>query len=122
MLPELLRTIYFSYVHCIISYGIIFWGNSSHNKIIFKIQKKIIRVIMNSSSRSLCCDLFKKLNILLLHPSNCSLLRTEIYLDLNLKYIILVQDTILTYIDIQQIEWYFKRDLFILELIFNHLP
>jgi len=98
MSPEVLRTIYFSYVHCIISYGIIFWGNSSRNKIIFKIQTKIIRVIMNSSSRSSCCDLFKKLNILLFLPNNSLLLRTEIYLDLNLKYIILVQDTILTYI------------------------
>ena len=57
--------IYFSYVHTIISHGIIFWRNSSHSKIVFKIQKRIIRLIMNSSSRNSCCDLFKKLNILL---------------------------------------------------------
>ena len=39
MLLEVLRIIYFSYVHSVISYGIIFLGvrNSSHSKIIFKI-------------------------------------------------------------------------------------
>ena len=42
-----LRSTYFSYVHSIISYGILFWGNSSHSEEIFKIQKKIIRIIMN---------------------------------------------------------------------------
>ena len=30
----------FSYVHCIIPYGIINGGNFSHSKIIFKTQKK----------------------------------------------------------------------------------
>jgi len=65
MSPEVLRMIYFSYVHTIISHGIIFWRNSSHSKIIFKIQKRIIRVIMNCSSRNSCHDLFKKLNIFL---------------------------------------------------------
>jgi DNA-binding CsgD family transcriptional regulator len=37
---DVLRSTYFSYVHSIISYGIIFWGNSSHSEEIFKIQKK----------------------------------------------------------------------------------
>jgi len=41
------RSIYFSYAHSVISYGIIFWGNSSHSEEIFKIQKRIIRIIMN---------------------------------------------------------------------------
>jgi len=35
-----LKMVYFSTVHSIILYGIIFWGTSSHSKIIFKIQKK----------------------------------------------------------------------------------
>jgi len=39
-----------AYVYSIISYGMVFWGNYSHSKIIFKIQKRIIMVIMNSSS------------------------------------------------------------------------
>jgi hypothetical protein len=37
---DVLRTIYFSYVHSVISYGIIFWGNSHLSATIFKIQKK----------------------------------------------------------------------------------
>ena len=35
-----LRTIYYSYVHSIISYGIIFWENSPYSNSIFKIKKK----------------------------------------------------------------------------------
>jgi len=41
-----------------------FWGNSSHSEEIFKIQKKIIRIIMNSSKNASCRQLFKELNIL----------------------------------------------------------
>jgi len=40
--PEILRMVYFSCFHSIISYGIIFWGNSHYNINIFKIQKRII--------------------------------------------------------------------------------
>ena len=32
---DVLRSTYFSYVHSIISYGIIFWGDSSHSEEIF---------------------------------------------------------------------------------------
>jgi hypothetical protein len=56
--------VYFSTVHSIISYGIIFWGISSYSKIIFKIQKRIIRIITNSGNQDSCQDLFKKLNII----------------------------------------------------------
>ena len=48
----------------ILSYGIMFWGNSSHSEEIFKIQKKIIRIIMNSSKNASCRQLFKELNTL----------------------------------------------------------
>jgi hypothetical protein len=45
---DVLRTIYFAYVHSVISYGVIFWGNSLLNANIFKIQKRIIRIITNT--------------------------------------------------------------------------
>jgi hypothetical protein len=61
---ESLKMVYFSTVHSIISYGIIFWGISTHSKLIFKIQKRIIRIIMNSGNMASCRDLFKKLDIL----------------------------------------------------------
>ena len=40
--PEILRMVYFSCFHFIMSYGIIFWGNSHHSITIFKIKKRII--------------------------------------------------------------------------------
>jgi hypothetical protein len=39
MTRESLRMVYFAYVHSIMSYGIIFWGSSTYNNLIFKIQK-----------------------------------------------------------------------------------
>jgi len=61
---ETLKKAYFSLVHSILSYGIIFWGISNYSKIIFKIQKRMIRIIMNVESRTSCQNLFKQLNIL----------------------------------------------------------
>jgi hypothetical protein len=61
---DALRSTYFSYVHSIISNGIIFWGNSSHSEEIFKIQNIKVRIIMNSSKNASCWQLFKELNIL----------------------------------------------------------
>ena len=46
------------------AYGIIFWGNSHSSGTIFKIQKKIIRLINNSDRRESCRKLFKELQIL----------------------------------------------------------
>jgi hypothetical protein len=59
-----LRSTYFSYAHSITSYRIIFCGNSSHSEEIYKIKKRIIRIIMNSSNNASCQQLFKELNIL----------------------------------------------------------
>jgi hypothetical protein len=61
---DVLRTIYFSYVHSVISYDIIFWGNSHLSTNIFKIQKKIIRIITNIGRRDSCHKLFSQLQIL----------------------------------------------------------
>ena len=58
---DILRMIYFSYV---MSYGIIFWGNSHPSNSILKIQKRIIKIIRNTSNRDSCCQLFKLLQIL----------------------------------------------------------
>jgi hypothetical protein len=61
---KVLRSTYFSYAHSIMSYGLIFWGNSTDSDDIFKIQKRIIRIIMNSNKNTSCRELFKKLYIL----------------------------------------------------------
>jgi len=62
-----LRIVYFAYVHSIITYGIVFWGSSPYSKNIFKLQKRVIRIIMKVDIRVSCRELFKKLNILPLY-------------------------------------------------------
>src|SRR5215469_5308018 len=64
LLVDNLKMIYFSYIHFIIKYGIIFWGNSTSSDEVFKLQKRAIRLITNSYSRTSCRVLFKELNIL----------------------------------------------------------
>jgi len=61
---ETLRMVYFAYIHSIISYGIIFGGNQPYSDKIFKIQKRVIRIITSSRMRDSCRELFKKLEIL----------------------------------------------------------
>jgi len=61
---DTLKMIYYSYVHSIITYCIIFWGNSPHNTDIYTIQKRIIRILTKSRSRDSCRQLFKWLEIL----------------------------------------------------------
>ena len=46
------------------SYGIIFWGNSSHSSTIFSMQKMAIRIMEGCGNRVSCRNLFKKLQIL----------------------------------------------------------
>jgi hypothetical protein len=58
---ETLKMVYYSYVHSILNYGIIFWSNSSYSVIVFRIQKRIIRVTTNSARRAPCHSLFRKL-------------------------------------------------------------
>jgi len=53
-----------AYVHLIMSYGINFGGNQPYSEKIFKIQKRVIRIITNSRPRDSCRELFKKLEIL----------------------------------------------------------
>jgi len=45
---ETLRLIYFSNFHSIVLYGIIFWGNTGYSTSLFKIQKRVIRTMMNA--------------------------------------------------------------------------
>ena len=64
MCQETLRMVCVAYVHSIVCYGIIFWGNQPHSDKIFKIQKKLIRIIMNSRTRDSSREWFKKWEIL----------------------------------------------------------
>ena len=66
MTRRVLKMVYFSYFHSIMSYGIIFWGSTHLSNDIFKIQKRIIRTITNKCKRDSCHQLFKQLHILTL--------------------------------------------------------
>jgi len=66
MFPNVLRTVYFSYFHSVMSYRVIFCGNSYISNNIFKIQKRIIRIIPNKGNCDSCWNLFKQLQILTL--------------------------------------------------------
>jgi hypothetical protein len=61
---ETLKTVYYSYVHSILNYGITFWDNSLHNIRAFRTQKRIIRIMTNSAQRVSCHSLFRELGIL----------------------------------------------------------
>jgi hypothetical protein len=66
LFQESLKIVYYSYFHSIIIYGLIFWGNSHYSNIIFRLQKRIIKIIVGIRSRDSCTEYFKKLKILTL--------------------------------------------------------
>ena len=125
---EILKMIYYSYFHSLLSYGIILWGNSHFSDSIFKIQKRIIRVITNTGRRDSCQELYKKLRILTL-PSqyifsllvfvnknrSCFLSNSEIH-DVNTRYKhnLYLPSTNLTLVQ--------KGVLFSGSKMYNHLP
>ena len=59
-----LKMVYYSYFHSIMTYGLIFWGNSHHSNIIFRLQKRIVRIILGIRGRDSCREYFKKLRML----------------------------------------------------------
>jgi hypothetical protein len=59
-----LRMISFAYVHSLLSYGTISWGNSLHSYSIFKMQKRVLRIMTKSRYRDSCRQLFKNWGIL----------------------------------------------------------
>jgi len=46
------------------TYGIIFWGTSTHSINVFRLQKRVIRIITNTRPRDSCRPLFKQLGFL----------------------------------------------------------
>jgi hypothetical protein len=46
------------------TYGLIYWGNSCHSNLIFRLQKKAIRIFMEIRDRESCRKYFRELKIL----------------------------------------------------------
>ena len=59
-----LRMVYYAFFHSVMSYGLIFGGNSTNSKCVFKLQKKAIRIIMGAKNNGSCREFFKLLKIL----------------------------------------------------------
>jgi hypothetical protein len=64
MSTSALKAIYYSFFHSLMNYGIIFWRNSSHSFTIFRLQKKVIRIMLGCGNRVSCRNIFKELEIL----------------------------------------------------------
>ena len=58
------KIIYYSYFHLIMTYGLIFWGSSTESNKNFRLQKKLIRIMMGCKRNQSCRELFHKLGIL----------------------------------------------------------
>jgi hypothetical protein len=64
LLPrESLKMVYCSYFHSIMTYGLVFWRNSCHSNIIFRLQKKAVRIIMGIRDGESCRKYFRELKI-----------------------------------------------------------
>ena len=63
LMIDALKLIYYAQVHSIMSYGVIFWGNSPSAGRVFKLQKRIIRIIANKKPRDSCREVFKSMRI-----------------------------------------------------------
>jgi hypothetical protein len=63
-----LRNIYFANFHSNFRYGILFWRGDSQSIKVFKLQKKVVRLICNVKRKISCRELFRTLNIL---PMSC---------------------------------------------------
>jgi len=63
---QTLKVIYYANFHAIMSYGIIFWGQSSASSKVFLLQKRAIRIMTGCGPRDSCRKLFAELGILTL--------------------------------------------------------
>jgi len=63
---ETLKILYRCTFNSVISYGLLFWGISPHSKKIFRMQKRIVRIMMGCRRLASCRNLFKNLKILTL--------------------------------------------------------
>jgi len=55
---EALKIVCYSSFTSIINYGLPFWGTSPHSKKIFRMQKRIVRIMMGCRKEVSCRNLF----------------------------------------------------------------
>ena len=64
MSPHVLRTIHFACYHVHLRYGLNLWVGDPESIRIFRLQKKVLRIIGKDGLHTFCRSLFKDLNIL----------------------------------------------------------
>ena len=74
--PYVLRTMYFACFHVHLRYGLTLWGGDPESIRIFRLQKKVLRIIGGMGRRASCRNLFKNLNIL---PLPCIYISEVVY-------------------------------------------
>jgi hypothetical protein len=62
--PYVLRTVYFACFHAHLRYGLTLWGGDPESIRIFRLQKKVLRIIGKTSRCASCTNFFKDLKIL----------------------------------------------------------
>ena len=99
---KIIKQVYTSYVHSILNYGIIFWGNSSYCRTIFITQKRIVRIIMKVKVRDFCWEMFSRLGILTLYSQ---------YIFSTLMFVIRHKDMFTVNKELHKINMWHKLDL-----------
>jgi hypothetical protein len=80
---ETVRTLYYAYFRSLLLYGLIFWGNSVKAKLIFRLQRKAIRAMMQIPRTTSCKQYFKYLHILPLPLSYIYIYEVLVYIKSN---------------------------------------
>jgi hypothetical protein len=52
-----LKMMYYSFFHSVMTYGLILWGNLSLSDTVFKLQKRVVRIMMGHGSRESLTDI-----------------------------------------------------------------
>jgi hypothetical protein len=123
-----LKIVYCAYVHFIITYGIVFWGNDTNSKQVFVAQKRIIRNIMNTNSKTSCRGLFKYLNMLPIYSQYIFSLLLLVVKNMHLFVInaeihtINIQQSVNFHLPLVTLTKYKKGTYYMGIVMFNHLP
>jgi hypothetical protein len=116
------------FFHSVMSYGLIFWGNSTHSKCVFKLQERTIRIIMRARNNESWTEFFKLLKILPLSAQYIYSLLTfvvnkrNLFLDNTELYKIKTRNSYKLHPPLFHLTKYQKGVHYAGIRVFNHLP
>ena len=125
---DVLKMVYFAFFHSVMSYGLIFGGNSTKSKCVFKLQKRAIRIIMAARNNDSCTEFFKTLKILPLFsqyiytPLMFVVNNINLFLDNAKLYTIKTRNSYNLYPPLSHLTKYQKGVHYAGIRVFNHFP